>query len=76
MSGNIWEWTCSNWREQFDGSEQHCNNDMVDAQHRVVRGGSWNDLPAYVRSSVRYNAPPSLRYYDIGFRVLCSSPIE
>ena len=26
MSGNVWEWTCSSWREQFDGSEQQCND--------------------------------------------------
>ncbi|MCP5242090.1 MAG: SUMF1/EgtB/PvdO family nonheme iron enzyme [Burkholderiales bacterium] len=41
MSGNVWEWTCSNWRDQFDGSEQQCNDDTADTQSRVLRGGSW-----------------------------------
>lgn len=76
MSGNVWEWTCSNWREQFDGSEQHCNNDMDDTQSRVVRGGSWINNPANVRSSVRIIIHPFNRYNVLGFRVLCSSPIE
>jgi len=74
MSGNVWEWTCSNWREQFDGSEQHCNNDMDDAQSRVVRGGSWINNPANVRSSVRIIIHPFNRYNVLGFRVLCSRP--
>ena len=76
MSGNVWEWTCSNWRERFDGSEQQCNNHDADSQFRVLRGGSWYGDPDGVRASVRDDNHPDARYSNIGFRVLCSSPIE
>lgn len=76
MSGNVWEWTCSNWRERFDGNEQHCNDEKTDTQARVVRGGSWLINPDRSRSSARNFNHPDLRSFDIGFRALCESPIE
>ena len=76
MSGNVWEWTCSNWRERFDGNEQHCNSEETDTQARVVRGGSWYDSPVSVRSAARDGVHPVNRNDFVGFRVLCSSPIE
>ena len=75
VSGNVWEWTCSNWRDQFDGNEQQCNDDTKDTQARVLRGGSWHDGPVSVRASARYYFHPVSRS-SFGFRVLCSSPIE
>ena len=42
----------------------------------MLRGGSWNLDPDYVRASVRLFNHPDVRYDYIGFRVLCSSPIE
>lgn len=77
MSGNAWEWTCSSWSDTFDGSEQQqCNEDTSDQQNRVLRGGSWFVGPDGVRASVRYSYLPDNRTDSIGFRVLCSSPIE
>lgn len=76
MSGNVLEWTCSNWRERFDGSEQQCNDDTTDTSDRVLRGGSWLNSPANVSVSSRRGLNPVSRDYGIGFRVLCESPIE
>lgn len=76
MSGNVWEWTCSNWRERFDGNEQHCNSEETDTQARVVRGGSWDLSPDRARSAVRFSARSGGRDNYLGFRVFCSSPIE
>ncbi|MEI2768088.1 MAG: SUMF1/EgtB/PvdO family nonheme iron enzyme [Nitrosomonas sp.] len=76
MSGNVWEWTCSSWRERFDGNEQDCNDDTTDEQFRVLRGGSWGNDPVNVRASARSYSLPDGRYDLLGFRVLCSSPIE
>ena len=76
MSGNVWEWSCSNWREQFDGSEQQCSGDPTGLQSRVLRGGSWGDHPDYVRVTSRNFTLPGNRTDVIGFRVLCSSPRE
>ncbi len=76
MSGNVWEWTCSNWRERFDGSEQQCNDDTSDTQFRVLRGGSWLNVPDSARAAARNLNHPDSRRSSLGFRVLCSSPIE
>lgn len=76
MSGNVWEWTCSNWQERFDGSEEQCNDDISDVKFRVLRGGSWDDDPVFARTSARYYFSPDNRNHYFGFRVLCLSPIE
>ena len=74
MSGNVWELTCSLWRDEFDGSEQRCD-DEKDTALRVVRGGSWFDGTDFARSSARYGLNPDTRDVGIGFRVLCWSHI-
>ena len=76
MSGNVWEWTCSEWREQFDGSEQQCSGDATGLLPRVVRGGSWDDHPDYLRVSSRNYTLPANRANVIGFRVLCLSHVD
>jgi formylglycine-generating enzyme required for sulfatase activity len=73
-SGNVYEWTCSLWREQFDGSEEGCA-DGDDPALRVLRGGSWGGSQASARSAFRYWSVPNARNDNVGFRVLCSSPI-
>ena len=73
MSGNVWEWTCSNWREQFDGSEQQCSDGTTDFQFVVLRGGAWDHQADYLRVSSRNYAEPAIRTDIIGFRVLCMS---
>jgi formylglycine-generating enzyme required for sulfatase activity len=73
--GNVWEWTCSAWQDEFDGSEQRC----VEAKSgvaRVVRGGAWPNGALFARSAARGDYGPGARYGLVGFRVLCSSPIE
>jgi hypothetical protein len=69
MAGNTWEWCLNEFSTptncQFSGNEA-----------RVLRGGSWYNIPVSVRASVRYYDHPVNRDFNIGFRVLCSSPIE
>ena len=74
-SGNVWEWTCSMWRDEFDGEEQKCA-DPKDTTARVLRGGSWFGDAASARSAARYSFNPDNRSDSFGFRVLCVSPIE
>jgi formylglycine-generating enzyme required for sulfatase activity len=76
MAGNVWEWTCSNWCNEFDGSEQQCNNNTENTQKRVLRGGSWSDHPDFLRAAARGYDHPDLRLNGLGFRVSSSSPIE
>jgi formylglycine-generating enzyme required for sulfatase activity len=67
-AGNVWEWTCSNWQEEFDGSETRCAID--DQSSRVVRGGSWDNSSDFMRSSVRAKYSSSSRLNNVGFRVV------
>lgn len=68
MSGNVWEWTCSVYMENYDGAERRCANH--DATGRLaVRGGSWNFLPVWVRSAFRTWVDPASRLNLRGFRL-------
>lgn len=42
---------------------------------RVVRGGSWNFFRTYARAAYRDFYAPDNRNNDIGFRLVCASPI-
>ncbi len=77
MHGNVWEWCQDTWHENYnnapsDGSSWEDGSGVT----RVLRGGSWYNYPDYVRSSARGSSHPVYRSRDIGFRVLCSSPID
>ena len=77
MHGNVWEWCQDNWHENYqgapdDGSPWEEGKSVL----RVLRGGSWFLDAALARSAARFYYYPVNRYYNIGFRVLCVSPIE
>ena len=66
MLGNVWEWTCSEYKESYEGSEQKC---AVSASKYSLRGGSWNYKPRGVRAAYRSLSNPDDRYRTIGFRL-------
>jgi formylglycine-generating enzyme required for sulfatase activity len=41
---------------------------MLDSDGLALRGGSFDYLAAFVRSSVRYSGPPGSRFYNVGLR--------
>jgi formylglycine-generating enzyme required for sulfatase activity len=41
--------------------------------YKVLRGGSWNDVPNDCRVAYRYGLDPDYRHYNLGFRVVCVS---
>jgi formylglycine-generating enzyme required for sulfatase activity len=43
----------------------------VASPERLLRGGSWDDLPRYCRSACRGSNRPDDRGNDVGFRVCC-----
>ena len=70
MAGNIWEWCLNAHREPSSASLEA---DVA----RVVRGGSWHYNADSARAAARsYHSDPDFRSVDIGFRVLCSFPVE
>lgn len=50
MLGNVLEWTCSLYAQDYRAPSQSCEEPESERQF-VVRGGSWNDEPRNVRSS-------------------------
>lgn len=70
MAGNVWEWCLNLYDQPSDTS-------LSTSEARVLRGGSWRyDPEDSARASARNYDHPGHRLYNLGFRVLCSSPIE
>ena len=70
MHGNVAEWTRS-LCEPYPYRDDDGRNDENAQGRRVVRGGSWYDLPARARSAFRLSYKPWLGVYNVGFRVVC-----
>lgn len=71
MHGNVAEWVEDCYHENYQGapsSNQVWLSDQCDG--RVLRGGSWFDVPTVGRSATRYRAEPTLRASNWGFRVV------
>jgi formylglycine-generating enzyme required for sulfatase activity len=77
VSGNVWEWTVDCWNPGY----QNAPNDgsawlSGDCSQHVMRGGSWIDNPAKLRSASRNKdiPGPSIRDSYAGFRLARSLP--
>ncbi len=71
VHGNVWEWVEDCWHESYRGAP---NNGKAwtkggDCEKRVLRGGSWDDLPEDLRSADRGRNSAVGRNYSSGFRV-------
>jgi formylglycine-generating enzyme required for sulfatase activity len=71
MSGNAAEWVEDCWNDSYkaaptDGSAWT----KPQCQERVLRGGSFNNDPRYLRSASRFKYDFDVRYYTNGFRVV------
>lgn len=70
MSGNVWEWTCSESGNYNDGHNNYTRCNDKDGAQRVIRGGAWRYIPSDVRSTGRDNFHPNRHYGDLGFRLV------
>jgi formylglycine-generating enzyme required for sulfatase activity len=65
VHGNVWEWVGGCWRPDYAADAEDCGT-------RVLRGGSWNELPGQLRSANRYPSRPDPgNKRGMGFRLVC-----
>jgi formylglycine-generating enzyme required for sulfatase activity len=67
MQGNVWEWV-QDWKGDYVVEPQQDPQGASKGTLRVLRGGSWNGRPRYVRSADRNDYTPDDRIDFIGFR--------
>ena len=57
MLGNVWQWVNDCWHESYVEAPSNGSSwTSGDCAMRVLRGGSWSNLPAFVRSAARTKA--------------------
>ena len=71
MHGNVWEWVEDCWHNNYgsapiDGSAWATT---CSSAARVLRGGSWFNDPAFLRSAFRLKIPPVNRSDGFGLRL-------
>lgn len=73
MLGNVWEWTQDCYTESYENTPEnglpHEPDIEEGCKRRVLRGGSWNNNPLYLRSANRGRRRPNFHNYVIGFRL-------
>ena len=68
LTGNVWEWCRSEYEDPKRGRPDG-------RRPRVVRGVSWFNNLDGARADFRSFDRPNVRLNNLGFRVVCSSPI-
>ena len=71
VHGNVWEWVEDCWHGDYVGAPRDGRawTSSGDCGRRVLRGGSWYNLPRYLRSANRYRDTTGIRSISYGFRV-------
>ncbi len=74
MHGNVYEWCADHWHVNYYGAPVNGSAWITDgdATRRVIRGGSWNHVPANCRAAFRAPDDPEDGHDDLGFRLVCS----
>ena len=70
MHGNVWEWTQDCWNGSYRGAPSDGSAWLKgDCEKRVLRGGSWYNIPSGLRSANRSWDTADNRFNIIGFRL-------
>ena len=69
MAGNVYEWVQDWYAANYYETSPDRNPPGPDqGQFKVLRGGSWSDLPKYLLTYGRFKLPPETRNSYTGFR--------
>lgn len=76
MAGNVKEWVDDWFDREYYLENEHKENPLgpIGGEFKVIKGGSWRDLPGHIYSSFRNDAPPENRLDDYGFR--CAKSVK
>ena len=85
MLGNVWEWTADCWHDSYVGAPRDGRawtsgsaQNKADCAKHVIRGGSWSNLPIFIRAAARSGSVADGGEYDYssvaGFRVARTLP--
>ena len=71
VMGNAWEWVEDCLHADYGGAPTDGSawTEGGDCSHRMVRGGSWDSPPGFLRSAKRLSGRYDARYSQSGFRV-------
>jgi len=70
VHGNVWEWVQDCWHDSYTGApDDGVPWESGDCDRRVLRGGSWCNLPEDLRSAYRYRYTLDYRDFYLGFRL-------
>ncbi|MFN9622164.1 MAG: formylglycine-generating enzyme family protein, partial [Cyanobacteriota bacterium] len=78
LHGNVWEWCADVWHPSPLGGPRDGTPwlELTEGllENRLLRGGSWFNVPRLCRSAIRLSNRPDYRADNVGFRVCCLPP--